>query len=296
MDDKLHKQFSESGAQKLITKPVSIPIFLDTVREVLGMPVDMKKKTAPLRRGSGGTAPLPPLPAAEAKGAEPGESLSSVLGELRGTLGAQAVILLDDRGHNVAEAGGWPVPEMEAKLVPVLMAHMSTGEKVSAHLGSGLPRGVQAFRGEGSDLLVAPVGSFALLMFLKPGRGMLRLALGFEEALSAQDRLAEVLKGMGLNILPPAVEAPPAAAGQAPAAAATPAAGGEPPPPPVEEDLPALKALEALLGQAGTAAPKKADLDDFWEQAAGGEKKLAANGDALTYDQALKLGLLPDAN
>jgi hypothetical protein len=231
----------------------------------------------------------------EAKGAEPGESLSTVLAELRGTLGAQAVILLDDRGHSVAEAGGWPVPEMEAKLVPALMAHMSTGEKVSAHLGSGLPRGVQAFRAEGSDLLVAPVGSYALLMFLKPGRGMLRLALGFEEALSAQDRLAEVLKGMGLNIVPPAVEAPPAAASQPPVAAAPPAAGGEPPPP-VEEDLPALQALEALLGQAGTAVPKKADLDDFWEQAAGGEKKLAANGDALTYDQALKLGLLPDAD
>lgn len=287
-DARMDKEFAESGAQKLLVKPVSIPDFLDAVREVVGEEAAATVKTAPLEIEKKPSATPTPAP-------ETGGSLSAVLTELRGTLGAQAVILLDDRGKNVAEAGDWPAPNLEAQLVPPLMGHMSTSEKVSAQLGAGLPRGVQAFRGSEFDLLAAPVGSFVLLVFLKPGRGTLRLALGFEETLHVQERLADILKDMGLNIMP-VVSAPQATpAAEAEAAPEVAQAQVEPEPaPPTEDELPGLQALEELLGKVETVVPAAVNLDDFWEQAAAGESKTAANGDALTYEQALKLGLLPD--
>lgn len=285
-DAKMDKEFFEVGAQKLLVKPVSIPDFLDTVREVVGDEETARAVTAPLDKPA---AKAPTAPA------ESGSSLSAVLTELRGTLGAQAAILLDDRGKNVAEAGNWPTPETEAQLVPPLMGHMSTSVKVSAQLGQGLPRGVQAFRGSDYDLLAAPVGSYALLVFLKPGRGTLRLALGFEETLHVQERLADILKEMGLNIMPEVAAPQPVTPVEEETAAVEPAVKAEPEPVvPTEEELPALQALEELLGKAETAAPAAVNLDDFWEQATSGESKTAANGDALTYEQALKLGLLPD--
>ena len=154
---------------------------------------------------------------------------------------------------------------------------------------------MQAFRGSEFDLLVAPVGSYALLVFLKPGRGTLRLALGFEETLHVQERLADILKEMGLNIMPEVATPQPAVPVEDETAAVDTAVKAEPEPVvPTEEELPALQALEELLGKAETAAPAAVNLDDFWEQATSGESKTAANGDALTYEQALKLGLLPD--
>ena len=49
-DARMDKEFFESGAQKLLVKPVSIPDFLDTVREVVGDDEPARAVTAPLEK------------------------------------------------------------------------------------------------------------------------------------------------------------------------------------------------------------------------------------------------------
>jgi hypothetical protein len=198
--------------------------------------------------------------------------------------------LLDDTGRVTAQAGNWPEPGMAEKLIPDLMAGLSAAQKVSRQVGAAVPDAVLAFRGKETDLLAAPVGRYVLLLLLKSGPSVLRMALAFEEALLAQKQLGRILGEMGLNILPIESEiAAPVMAEES--AAELPVYPAEEPAadqPPVD-----LTGLEELLGKP---APKRIrqDADKFWDNLTHEETPLPSNPDMLSYEQARKLGLLPE--
>lgn len=304
LEGEVERQSKEVNAACLLRKPVSVTDFLEAVRKTLGDVADeaeggeksgakTRVRTTPLQKPTEGPPPQPiGLEPAEP---EPGLSLSELLTELRTSLGALAALLLDDTGRVTAQAGDWPAGALANGLVADLMAGLSAAHKVSRQIGAAVPDAVQALRGQEYDLLVAPVGRYALLLFLKHGPGALRLALGFEEALLAQKKIARVLGEMGLNILPivpqPEREAVPAGEAQPEIAPAPAAASGEEEPaePPAE----ALQALEAMLDQPA-AGPLAKDAEAFWDNLETEETPSPVNPDVLTYDQARKLGLLPE--
>ncbi len=304
LEGEVERQSKEVNAACLLRKPVSVTDFLEAVRKTLGDVSDeaeggekpgakTRVRTAPLQKPAEGPPPQPI--GLEPVEPEPGLSLSELLTELRTSLGALAALLLDDTGRVTAQAGDWPPGALANGLVADLMAGLSAAHKVSRQIGAAVPDAVQALRGQEYDLLVAPVGRYALLLFLKHGPGSLRLALGFEEALLAQKKIARVLGEMGLNILPivpqPEREAGPAGEAQPEIAPAPAAAAGEEEPaePPAE----ALQALEAMLDQPA-AGPLARDAETFWDNLETEETPSLDNPDMLTYDQARKLGLFPE--
>jgi len=202
-------------------------------------------------------------------------------------------MLMDDRGHSVAQAGDLPDTAIVGQLVSPLMASLSSGEKISHIFGQGMSQSVQGYRGSSVDLLVAPVGQYVLLIWLRSSRSALRLAIAFEEALNAQQELSAALDAMGLHNH--------ALQGAAlPEVAAVDTAGAiweetAPPPETVEkvqvQDA-GLKEFEALLTQKVADAPNKQDADAFWDNASGQNSDDSQPG-VLSFEQAQKLGLLP---
>lgn len=298
LDEDLKRQSKEIGAAHLLSKPISVSEFLAKVQETLGddaveslekdhTPEKAKRITEPLNRQP---AQPPPLPAeiVKAEQSTPGPGLGEALTNLRSSLGGLAVLFLDDTGRVTAQAGDWPSPDQPEQIVPDLMASLSAAHRVSRQVGAPLPEAVLCLRGREYDLLCAPVGRYALLLFLKNGPGALRLALAFEEILLAQKQIARILSEMGLNVNPIPSEKPILAAPEETLSA--PALAEESVPEPAPADL---KAFEEILGTP--AQPEGAQsAEDFWDNLGEGEAPSPSGPDVLTYEQAQKLGLLPE--
>lgn len=317
-DDRLSRQKDEVKPDIFLRKPITADDFIDAVDSLIGVkrgpeqpaqaqpetqqeavlrelaallpgePVEPKPKPAAARKATGALAEPVPAPVEE--------GLSGVLSRLRGSLGALSALLLDERGRIVAQAGDLPEISLDGQLASSLMASLSASAKISYVLGQNATQSVQAYRGANLDLMIAPVGQYALVMSLRPGRSSMRLALAFEEALNAQAELAEVLEAMGLHIQS-AVEF------GAPEALMAEMSGekknGEDviPPEILETPLgqdPGLEKFEELFSRKQTGQLRLQDPDSFWDQVATGERTEVTQPGVLSFDQAQKLGLLPE--
>jgi CheY-like chemotaxis protein len=338
IDQDLERQSQMVGAELLLPKPLSIADFLASVEKITGevphaSPEEVEAsrpkhtgRTGGLRRAVSEpkteprSAPLPspaiesnitdkphdtaPVRRAEEAPPQP-PTLGSCLADLRGSLGAYAVILLDDQGNPAAQAGEWPAPEMETRLVPAVMSGLNALQKVAARLQKGgtqalrVPTAAHVIRGEEFDLAFAPVGRYALLVFLRSAPGSLRLALAFEQIISVQAQVAGVLEGMGLVIHTlPVVISPPVIQAETNIPVSVPVAQVPLPEPETEtvpEDPAKLEALANLLGEV-PKSPGKVDADAFWDNLTSGESPSAPSTGALSYEQAQKLGLVADEN
>jgi len=318
-DERLNRQKEEARPDIFLRKPITAGDFIEAVDGLLdlaappppviaapeseqesvlrelasllpGEPVASKQKTAPLRKGTG----MLSMPAAPVQG-QAAEGLAGILSHLRGSLGALSALLLDERGHPVAQAGELPDPAIEEQLIAPLMAALSAGGKISYLLGQTTTQSVQAYRGAGLDIVAAPVGHCALLVVLRPSRSTTRLALAFEETLNAQAELGAVLEAMGLHVATP-VEA--GAPETLLPAVETEAVHGEAIPAeiidtPLGQD-PSLDKFEDLFTRKQTGQLHLQDPDDFWEQVSAGEHGGITQPGVLSFDQAQKLGLVPE--
>lgn len=222
------------------------------------------------------------------------ESVSTILTRVRVELGAKAVLLLNDYGQTVEQAGALPDHVHKDQLIPAVMASISSGTRVSRQFGGDFQGSVQAFHGKELDLVFAPAGEFVLMIILQAGRSALRLPLAFEEALFVQAELVQSLSEIGVKS---AVEM---------------SSSAEKPAPGItrhlhEDELPheigapvnaAQEAgsdkLEDLLVRM-TGYLRRDDAEEFWETASDNQAKDVDSPDMLSYDQAQKLGLMkPD--
>ena len=318
-EDRLSRQRDEVKPDIFMRKPISANDFIDAVDGLIGEPrepekpaqpaepsqeavlreleallpgkaVDQKTKPLAARKATGGLSMAEPAPAPVEEG------LSGVLSRLRGSLGALSAILLDERGRIVAQAGDLPEISLDGQLAPPLMAALSASAKISYMLGQGTTQSVQAYRGANLDLMAAPVGQYALLVSLRPGRSSVRLALAFEEALNAQAELAEVLEAMGVHVQS-AVEFGAPEALIAEMSGETEEQEDAMPPEILETPLgqdPGLEKFEELFSRKQTGQLNLQDPDSFWDQVSSGERNEVNQPGVLSFDQAQKLGLLPE--
>ena len=330
-DDQLKRRTDEARPDIFLRKPVTASLFLDSVAKLIGdaagvaqtaepgaapaaaakptaadttaddllrelagalpgKPVTTRGKTHPLRKGTG------MLRGEEAAEPQPEQQgLSGVISRVRATLAAVAVTLLDERGRPVAQAGEIPVEISDPQLIPAVIAALSAGARVGLLLGQTFAHAVQAYRGVEFDLLAAPVGQYTVIIALRGGRSALRLAIATEEALSAQTELAEALAAMGLRVsTTQELGAPEAMLEEEPDEET---AEEVVPPELLETPLgqdPGLEKFESLFIRKQTGQLAMQDPDAFWDEVAGGERGEVDQTGVLTFDQAQKLGLLPE--
>src|SRR5574340_1856510 len=119
--------------------------------------------------------------------------MAGALLHLPNTLGAQLVLMADDTGKVLVQVGEKPNFDFEKQGAPAVMAALSAAQKAGRLVTPGMPQGALVLRGSSEQLVLAPVGNFALVILLGVDTTGLRTALVLEETLNAQSQLEEIL-------------------------------------------------------------------------------------------------------
>lgn len=256
-DQEIRKQVARSGAEAFFFKPVELADLLDAVERLFGLVESL----------------LPPEIAAakeEITGEEkPAKQIADQLSELRFNLQAVSVGLISERGQILARAGALPDPEIETSLMPHLMSAFFAAGRIAAFAKSPHPDDLQVFRGKEYFLHLSSISpSYALLLVTKP-MPPARMAAQVEALQKSIGRLAQVL-----NRLEKAAQPAPIAQ----------KSGSK-----LSDTDPHL---ESVLDKAETKPLKRSQTDKYWKEK---EKEMHSTPrlGALTYDQAVQLGLAP---
>jgi DNA-binding response OmpR family regulator len=303
-DAGLRKQAEDLGAEAFFHKPMDIPSFLNAVNACLSV----ERETVPTV-----TLQPQPLPAEPAEGLEadslPAEGLVALLSTLRASLTALAALVLDSDGKIVAKTGHFPDSAFDHLWIMPLVEAVKASNKVSRLMETPVAKNILAFQGVAFDLVLASIGDYALVLVLRSGRPALRLALAFEEIMTAQKDLLAFLNSPAVG-KPPAPAAPlqksPSNQGISPApwsgSLQMPEVGPTPEPRRLSsEGVSEQRSVEEVVPDETSAAdfdaifqkasPLKAeDVDAFWDSAASAGTDSSASG-GISYDQARQMGL-----
>jgi CheY-like chemotaxis protein len=231
-------------------------------------------------------------------------SLADRLSALRRDLGCLAVYLADLDAQVVARAG-----DVSAFNVETLIRHIevafSASLTVSHLLGGGVAQNMHFFDGDDYDVYVLNVGQSYMLVMLYAGHvGARQLGQVSRYGRQAAD---DMLNALADRVAPKPAEPakPKPATGRLvpqtielvspdlpePIVLETTAdfiLEPEPAPEPVDALNIQFETLDAAAGDINHA-----DLDSFWDETSSEGETAATSGNALSFDQALKLGLVP---
>ena len=278
IDSKTRREVAEAGADAFFYKPVEMADFLDTAERLLGLVKDAfplpPVADEPIAQSS---KQMPPGVTRESVQEKPALTLADHLSKLRQELKARSALLVDDSGHVLAEAGDMRELHSDQALMAAIMATLSASLKISHGLGMETPDNLMFFAGTKQHLCLAPVGACALLVVSEDGFHAAQLSVIRQAIHQTGREVGKILANMGVE-LEPAREAPP------------------PPPPEIVEvplDSQTLAGLDALF--SGSKSVKEQDVDAFWD-ALSEQSELdgSENADALTYEQARRLGIAPE--
>lgn len=272
--ENLQAQAQAAGADRFMRKPLHMKEFMDVVGELLGLAPPAEVKAAPVK------APAPPEPPVQ-------PDMAGALLHLRNTLGALMVLLADDTGKVLVQVGERAGFNFEKQWASSVMAALSAAQKAGRLVNPGMPQGALVLRGSSEQLVLAPVGNFALVILLGVDTTGLRTALVLEETLNAQSQLEEILDRIGASFRPITVAqspeqlekmmAPPTPAAEKPEGGGT----------------AELKELQSRLNETAKDVDKKA-ADDFWERGLTEAPSAPEQADVLSFDEAHQLGLTPE--
>ena len=261
VDPRVRRQISDAGADAFFSKPVPLSEFLDAVESCLGLartilhPTETSQSAAPIEQEHIG--------------------LGDLLVNLRKSISARGVLLLNDMGQVIAEAGEMFGPDNNVSLVSALMGLFSASQKAASlidHAGSHL----HLFEGQDLDVIFLPVGATNALLVVGKGLANVRaLSNRLDLIYSAQQNLLEALKNIQL---------PQAASLEPPKQVNV-----------VEEPETRVEELPGdFLNIFDQIGQKTNDANSFWDTAV--EKGTTfTEPDKLTFDQASRLGLAPDS-
>lgn len=246
------------GVIAFLRKPIGTNMFLEIVEHALAELIDADRAPARGRR----------LP----------EEAPSKLMDLRQELGAEAVMLIDADGKLVARSGEAQDLDLETGL-PSLMAAHEAALKVSGFLRADAPSNFHHFDGETHDLYLTNVGEQHVLLMVFRGRqeaGQMGAVVHFGRR--AAEGLLDLLNeepAEGLSDLK---------------SVADPAINED-----GTEDEMAKKDIKPEDLEQAAKDVDSSGAESFWEQAVSDSPgRPEAEGDALTYEEARKMGLVDD--
>lgn len=252
------RQALARGADAFFYKPIEISDFVASVREIfqLAQPESTADEDEP-----------------------PQLTLSELLAEQRQRFEARAVFLLDESGRIKAQAGDYLAYHADASLVPVLMGLVSTARRLALQLGKPGGQNILLIPGEPVNFTVLPAGDgHVLLLVVDTAKDP---PVPADHLFPFMDRLHTLLSELGAETI------------------ALQAAEPEPAPPelPPEEFIDEKDPdLEALMAGPELEQYVPNDVDAFWENSDFDAPPPTGSAEVLTYEQARRLGLTPDAN
>ncbi len=211
----------------------------------------------------------------------PPPSLAVRLTALRRDLGCLAVYLANLDGRVIARAGDVASFDVEGVLRHVEVA-FSASLKACSMLGGLVSQNLHFFDGDEFDVYMCNVGRFYMLVMLFDGeKGATAIGPVVRYGRQCADDMMNELAGMAAAAAIPLerMVAPVPAPEQTPAVAAT-----------------AVKDLRPDVLDAAAGKHTQQDLDSFWNDAAAQIESGEGQANALSFEQAVKLGLVPKKN
>ncbi|MBN2047210.1 MAG: response regulator [Anaerolineaceae bacterium] len=269
-DYPLAREAREINADGHFFKPIDLGPFLDTVRRCLtGTREEQTEETVKDQINFRG--------------------FSRAVVQLHEVLNALGVMIIDDTGKPIVQAGEAPSHVFEQSWVTPVMGVLNAGNSFSRVMSSSTINQVMLFRSQEKNFLLAPIGRYAMIVVLQSDSRVWRLSMAMEEMLRVQNMLNESIEKheayravtVPLQMPQSMLEETPAAVSELPAQAA---AEGQ------EAALDA-RTFNALLEQLSGA---EEDAEAFWDQAAQEEGTPSASPGILSFEQAQQLGLTPD--
>lgn len=257
-------EIAKSGADAYFFKPVPMGDFLATVERLLGMERTIISSDPPKNQ--------PP----ERK------TLADILVNLRKDVNAGAVVLLNDHGRVVAQAGELPDPGNDVSLITALMTNYTAVQRVALLVEHSPTASLTIFRGEKLDYLFAPAGVMHAILLaghgIATGQTLSKTVSLLGAAQPELEQSIQTIGGTGALSLSMVEAYETAHMERHPEPVASSVVDEEPP---VDlEDL--FKALEN----------KPVDLDAFWDEAIEKGPGFTLK-DTLSFEEASKLGLTP---
>ena len=265
--------------EALLEKPMSLDSFLAVVSRSLG--VDVPQTPYSLVGGSRQPAGMEQ---------EQQENLPDVLASLRQSLSGKSAFLLDDLGRVRAQAGELPNGSFESLWIPALVELLGAARVLSELMSPAHAGSILTFKGQEMAVLIAPVKKYALVLVLEDGLDAARMLEAYPKVEDAQAKLTEILKFETVTGVLDSY-----ASRSVPASEETPRQDLSAVEDLEEETAPGdLSDFEALFNKPERITAGK-KLDDFWEeQLETFEGKETTNPDLISYDQANRLGLIPE--
>jgi CheY-like chemotaxis protein len=242
------------GVVAFMSKPIRTSYFLEAVRRALA--------------SSAGTA------APEKVYDYDKQRLLEMLTGMQRELGCEGILLLDDQGRILARSHKESDLALDAAL-PALMTAFRAGLKISGFLEALLPMNFQYFDGETHDIYLTNVGSnYGLLILFSKSQESGKMGTVVHYTRRAVNDLLDCLSEMGVS---------------EPAKLAK-----------MEESQetrvePEITEHEDLQLEDVAKSGQDLDADRFWADAIDvSSTHPRAEGEALTYEQARQLGILPE--
>ena len=289
-DQRIRDQVAASGADAFFYKPVPIMDFLQAVEHSLGLTqastsseIPLEEKTLPF------SDPQSQLDLAYSYQHQQDETftpsidarLTLRLDLLRQDLNAQAVLLLNLESEVIARSGSLPYRLDWSVLGPILASIWNSGAKVTSALGMGLSQNIFFFSGPGYRLCQVPVGGdHSLLLIADKDLEVSQLGGLGSALLDAASDLYEILQSQNEEDEPRADSKTPVE-------------------PEVDDTLVEvtpedLASVEAIFDQTASGDFDLSEVNAFWNELVEENDLFSLNENAITYDEARKLGLTPD--
>jgi len=291
-DDDVQQEIADLDPEAFFLKPLKMPEFLNAVRKTMGLdpveedPEDLVK----LRKEA-----LHP-------------DVTSRIADLRGELGAISIMVIEASGVIAAETGIVPDTVYESHVMPLLLNTFKTTNKISYYLGNETPESVWYFSGEKYDLFWSHINSsYGMIIITNPVTQNNDLTWVLTTVDLAIKEVTEIIQGLEDKKKPTAKSAK---AAKTKTASTKKSTGKKTPSKAAKADLP----KETPKGSNGSAkkgtkkgqAKKKEpeivtegenDVHDFWKAATLEEEITRIDSpDSLSFDQAQKLGFIPDGD
>jgi len=266
-DDERSKQVKALDADAYFNKPLNIPEFTAAARRFLGLG-DVGEFQAEI--GEDSQTRSTPTP-----------QLVDVLTDFRRRSGALAVVLLDENGKILIQAG-YLEEETYQRWIPEIMSAANVSYHLSRTLGKVVPENVMYFTGDNYHLVLTPVFTLVLLTVLEKNTLRRQQAFIFEETLKITKTLGSIFRDLGMESYPSAVSITELEESPAAEEIVTSAKNQV-----TTEDLSSLFAREGE--NKGTR-----QADSFWESLPGESPFESNEPDTLSFDQAQRLGFTPE--
>jgi len=280
-DEQVHQEINDLEPEASFFKPLKMPEFLNAVRVAIGLdPVEED---------------LEDLIKLSKKNLH--KDVTDRIADLRGELGAISVLVLEQSGVIAAETGILPDNIYSSHVLPTLLNGVGTTSKISYYLGKENPENTWYFSGEKYDLFWASISpDYGMVILTNPVEQNNDLTWVLTTVALAVNDVSEIISNL--------IEKEGDKSSQKNQTAEKGAAKKKSSSSPAKADLP----KESSSGKNGSTkktqkeSPPAEPVDEnevheFWKAATLEEEISRIDSpDSLSFEQAQKLGFIPDGD